>query len=444
MKWTFFIALMCSLMTTAQAEDIILTVYNRDLAVVKIADEMNFKKGRQTISLTGVADRIDPTSVRFSTGRDDVSIIEQNYRYDLVNSAKILQRYIDNTVTVRLKEGEMIEGTLLSAAGDVVIKSCEGKLNIISVDAVERYEFPDLPEGLITRPTLFWDMYSKKEARTPTEISYMTAGVSWHAEYTAVVGDDDTSLELSSWVSVENNSGTTFDDAVLKLVAGDIHRAPQAQPEFGKRMMLAETDAAPRGFEERGLFEYHLYELQQKTTISNAEIKQISLFDPVSTGVAKLFVYDIHRNPAKVAVAVEFVNAEQDGLGMPLPAGTVRVYKRDTDSGLELIGEDAIGHTPKNEKVRLNLGYAFDIVGERRVVESKRISQRVREDNVEISLRNRKDEPVQIIAVEHLRGDWDVRDSSHKHTKNDARTIEFTVTVKQDSETVITYTVRYR
>ena len=431
-------------LSAIHAEEISLTVYNRDLAVVKIADEMSFEKGRQTVTFTGVADKIDPTSVRFSAKEDGVNIIEQNYRYDLVNSKKILQRYIDNTIAVRLKDGELIEGALQSASGDVVIQGGDGKLNIVKGDAVERYEFPELPEGLVTRPTLFWEMYSKRAVgKTPTEVSYMTRGFSWHAEYTAVVDDDDSGLELSSWVSINNTSGATFNGASLKLVAGDIHRISEPRPRMKREMLAMQADeAAPGGFEERGLFEYHLYELQGKTTVNNAEIKQIALFDPAGVKANKLFVYNARKNTTKVSVNVEFTNSDKDGLGIPLPAGKVRVYKKDVDGGLEFVGEDTIDHTPKNEKAKLMLGYAFDIRGERKVTDSKRISQRIREETIEISLRNRKDEPVVVAVVENLWGDWEIRDSSMEYKKKDAYTVWFTVTVPADSEAAITYTFR--
>jgi len=429
--------------TVSYAEEVTLTVYNNDLAIVKMTNEMSFKKGHQTVSLTGVADKIDPTSVRFSAKRTDVTILEQNYRYDLASSDNVLRRYIDREIAVRLKTGELIEGMLQSVAGDVVVRSRDGKLNVVRTDAIERYEFPELPEGLVTRPTLFWEMFSRGDITTPTEVSYMTGGCSWHAEYTAVVSDDERQMELSSWVSIDNTSGATFHDATLKLVAGDIHRAETPAPAFTVKMMRDEAEApAPGGFEERGLFEYHLYALKGKTTIHNAEIKQVSLFEPASTKVEKQYVYDARKNDTKVSISVEFVNSEKDGLGMPLPAGVVRVYKRDVDGGLELVGEDRLDHTPKNETVRLMLGYAFDIVGERKQLEVKRISPRITEETVQISLRNRKDEPVRITAVERRWWDWEIIKSSIDYVKKDASTIEFTVNVPPDSEAVVTYTVR--
>ena len=427
-------------------DEISLTVYNEDMAIVKIGKEMNFKKGIQEIMFTGVADRIDPTSVRFSAFNDDVRIIEQNYRYDLVNSQKVLQRYIDREVTLLVKNGDVIEGILQSVTGDVVIKNRNNRLNIVKTDAIKRYDLPDLPDGLITKPTLFWKLYSTKEDKTNTEITYITGGFSWHAEYTAVISDDEKTMEISSWVSVDNNSGATYEDAALKLVAGDIHRVTPETPIY-KRQMISATageEEVPGGFEERELFEYHLYDLQRRTTVYNAEIKQISLFDPQRIHAQKRFVFDSRKDPLKVSVSMEFINSDKDGLGMPLPKGKVRVFKRDTDGSIEFIGEDSIDHTPKNEKVRLTLGKAFDLAAERRVLDTQRISPLVREQTIEISLRNRKTEPVSITAVEHLWGDWEILKTSHEYEKKDAYTAEFTVNVLEDSETKILYTVRFR
>ena len=428
------------------AEETSLTVYNKDMAIVKIVDSMNFIKGVQTISFTDVADRIDPTSVRFSDRNGKVRVIEQNYRYDLVNSRKVLQKYIDRDITIWIKEGDLIEGVLQSVTGDVVLKDKNGRVNIIQADAVERYDLPELPDGLITRPTLFWKLDSTQEGNVETEVSYITQGFSWHAEYTSVVSDDDKTMELSSWVSVDNKSGATFENAALKLVAGDVHRVTP-EPRYPRRVTLKaeaiEEDIAA-GFEERELFEYHLYDLQRLTTVNNAEIKQIALFDPTNVNAHKQFIFDSRKNPQKVSVSMEFTNSESDGLGMALPAGKVRVYKRDTDGSIEFVGEDALDHTPKNEKVRLMLGYAFDLVAERLVVDTRRISPRIREQTLEISLRNRKTEPVSITVVEHLWGDWEILKKSHDYKKKDAYTIEFTVDISPDSEMKITYTVRLK
>lgn len=438
--------ILMSAASPAVAAETALTVYNTDLAIVRIVDSMSFEKGVQAMAFTGVANRIDPTTVRFTAKNAGVTVVEQNYRYDLVDSRKVLERYIDRSVTLVVEGESVIEGVLLSVDGDIVLRDSSGRVNIVRLDAIERYDLPELPGGLVTRPTLVWTLHSERAATSETEISYMTGGFFWHAEYSAVISDDETKMEISSWVSVDNRSGASFENADLKLVAGDVHRtAPQMAPE-GRGMMksMVMEDASIQGFEERGLFEYHLYDLGRKTDIMNNEIKQISLFDPATSGAEKRFVYDSSRDAGKVSVGIEFANTEKNGLGMALPAGVVRVYKRDSDGAVEFVGEDRIGHTPKNEKVRLTLGKAFDIAAERNVTDVRRITDRVREQSVEIVFRNRKDENVTVTAVEKLWGDWEILDASHKYVKKDAYTVEFTVPVSADGESKVTYTFRMK
>ncbi len=420
-----------------------LTVYNNDLAVVKQTETLSLERGVQTRTLTGVPDRIDPTSVRFLPGGDGVTVLEQNYRYDLVNSTKVLERYLDTRISLVLEEdGGLVEGILKSVAGDIVLTADDGRTAIVRTDAVERFDLPALPDGLVTRPTLYWTLNSGRAGDARAEISYMTGGMSWHAEYTAVAADDERSLELSSWVSVENNSGGAYEDAALKLVAGDVNRVRPEPKMMRAAAPMALDEAEAGGFAERGLFEYHLYDLGRRTDIMNAEIKQIALFDPARADAEKRFVYDARKNADKVAVIMEFTNSGEDGLGMPLPAGKVRVFKRDTDGELEFVGEDSIDHTPRNERVRLMLGHAFDIAAERTVMDTRRISQRVREETVEIELRNRKEEAVRVTISEHMWGDWEILRSSHDHEKKDAYTAEWVVDVPADGEVTVTYSAR--
>ena len=318
----------CAAAYHSSADDLSVTVYNNDLAVVRDTRDMAFSKGTQTKTMTDVPERIDPTSVRFAVEGGGVDMIEQNYRYDLVNSQKVLRRYIDSAISIRLKEGDLIEGVLQSVAGDVVISTAGGRVEIVRLDAIERFSFPELPEGLITRPTLFWKLTSDRARTAPAEISYMSSGFEWHAEYTVVIAADEKSMDMTSWVSVHNNSGATYENADLKLVAGDVHRVRQPQIMRKDVMMAAEQERAG-GFEERGLFEYHLYDLQGQTTLQNAEIKQIALFPETMAKVKKVLVFDARKQPDAVTATVEFTNSEKDGLGIPLPAGKVRVYSRD-------------------------------------------------------------------------------------------------------------------
>jgi hypothetical protein len=411
---------------------------------VTVKDTMQLKKGLQTVTITGVAQLIDPTTVRLKSTGSTITVLEQNYRYDLATSQNVLERYLDKNVTLWVSDSSMIEGLLRSVAGDIVVSAGNG-IKIVKLDDVKAFDLPELPEGLVTRPTLVWNVSSEREGAVATELSYMTGGFNWHAEYTAVIAKDEKSMELSSWVSVQNQSGASFDNATLKLVAGDVNRAirtPAPRAYMAKTDMLQETAAA--GFEERSLFEYHIYELSGRTTVQNNEIKQIALFEPVTAKVEKRLVYDATRDPDNVLAVIEFTNSDRDGLGMPLPSGTVRVFTRDTDGTIQFVGEDTIDHTPKDDDVRLQLGSSFDLTAERRVMDSRRISDRIREDTIEIDLRNRKEEQVSVTVLERLWGAWDIVRSSDDMKKKDATSAECTVTVPAGEVKTISYTVRYR
>jgi hypothetical protein len=273
-------------------------------------------------------------------------------------------------------------------------------------------------------------------------VSYMTDGVTWHAEYVAVSSPDDKSLDLSGWVSIENQSGITYQGAKLKLVAGDVN---VIRPKLYRGGMAEDSQAlavaaAPQ-FEEKSFFEYHMYTLTRSSTLRNNQTKQISLFPPAAAKAEKLYVYDGAQDAGKINVRLECKNSKADGLGLPLPKGKVRVYKKDGDGSLEFIGEDEIDHTPADERIRLSLGNAFDLSGERVQKDTRKTGNRSRQDVIEIKLRNHKKEPVQITVVEHFWGDWKIDPATHPFVKKDASTAEFKVPVAMDGESVLTFTV---
>ncbi len=441
------ILILVLLVASALAADpqVAVTIYNDNLALVRQVGEMSFDKGVQEHKFVNVAAQIDPTSVHFKslTNADAISLLEQNYEYDLVGTDRLLQKYIDQKVTITIEEGMTETGTLLSSVGgDVVLQLDSGQIRAVKSSAIESIIFPDLPDGLITRPTLVWLVNADKAGAHTTEVSYLTGGINWHAEYVAVVNDKDTELDLAGWVSVENNSGAAYNDAKLKLVAGDVNRVQQApiRPVRKQMYAMAVADEAA-GFEEKEFFEYHLYTLQRPATIKNKQVKQVSLFEPQTAEVDKVYSYDGARNGKKVEVTLEFENKTENGLGMPLPKGKVRVYKNDADGSQEFIGEDAIDHTPKDETVRLTMGNAFDIVGERAVIDTKKISKRSTQHTVEITLRNHKDEKINVTVIERWWGDWQLIGSTPPVKKKTADRVEFNVAVPADGETTFEYTV---
>jgi len=421
--------------------------WSNDLALVKDVRQLELKNGITTLKFTDVAAAIDPTSVSFSVRNnpEQVQILEQNFQYDLVDTDKILSKYIDREIQVTTKEDQLFEGTLLSVTGGITLRGPDGGIRIISREGVRDMSFPELPEGLITRPTLVWLLDSDLSGKQPCEVRYLTKRINWHAEYVAIVNAKDDALNLAGWVSIDNRSGATYENAKLKLIAGDVHQVEEPRRFAPREMALATMGkAADQGFEEKAFFEYHLYTLTRPATVRDNETKQLSLFAPADVTARKIFTYEGWRDDKKVRVNLEFKNSQAAGLGIPLPKGKIRVMKADEDGSLEFIGEDMIDHTPKDEKVRVYLGNAFDIVGERKVKDQRRITDRVREDDIEISLRNRKEEAVTVTVSERLWGDWEIRQSSHEHRQKDAYTAEFDINLAAGQEVVLTYTVRYK
>lgn len=429
------------------ADEVSVTVYNSNLGVVHETRALSFEKGTGRVSFTDVPTQIDPTSVGFEItdpGKSAV-ILEQNYAYDLVSPEKIYSKYIDKKIDLFDKAGNMYSGILLSFAnGAFVLRDDAGKVQIIRLEQVVNANFPELPEGLITRPTLFWLYDSDFSGKADCEVSYQTAGIDWNAEYVGILSNDEKKLDLTGWSSINNRSGATYKDATLKLIAGDIHRAPtprqRAPMGMADEAVLMKASAA--GFEEKEFFEYHMYTLPRKATIADNEIKQIALFDPASTAIKKEFYYQPEMNATKVKVVIKFTNSKEAGLGIPLPAGRARIFKADDDGSMVLLGEDNIGHTPRDEEVKLTIGYAFDISAEEKVLNYNRISPQIDEREYEIDLRNHKKENVTIKIEKQLYGDWEVTQSSHEFNKKDANTLTFEVPVKADGKETIKYTVR--
>jgi hypothetical protein len=431
--------------SAVSAQDVSVTVYNQNRAVVRDVRKLELKSGVSTVSFKDVAARIDPTTVHFRPvlNPENLQVLEQNFEYDLASSQTILDKYVDQSIRLFTEKGAMYRGTLLSGAGDVVIQDSLGGVQVVQRAQIERFDFPKLPDGLITRPTLVWMVDNQGSVKQDVEVSYMTDGMNWHAEYVAVASSDDKSLDLSGWVSIENQSGIGYPNAKLKLVAGDVNIIqPPQEPMYRLQKLDVASASSVSQFDEKAFFEYHLYTLQRKADLLNNQTKQISLFPPAMTKVEKVFIYDGARNDKKINVRLEFKNGKTEGLGMPLPKGKVRVYKKDTDGSLEFIGEDQIDHTPVDEKIRLSLGNAFDLTGERVQKDIRKTGDQSQEITVEITLRNHKKDDVKITAVEHLWGDWKIKESNFPFVKKDANTAEFAVPVPAQKDTVLTYTAK--
>ncbi|HNW60470.1 MAG TPA: DUF4139 domain-containing protein [bacterium] len=444
--WLVPLMTMLPLLALAAEPKIAVTVYNEDLALVRETRTLKLVKGVQSYAFSGVAAQIDATSVHFRAvdAAAGITLLEQDYEFDLVGTERLLQKYIDEQVIVTAENGAVHSGQLLSAQdGDVVLLDGAGKVQALKAAKLQSIEFPSLPEGLRTRPTLVWQLDCTRAGDHEAEISYLTGGLSWHAEYVAVLDARESSAQLNGWVSIDNQSGATFNDARVKLIAGDVHRVEEERPV--RALYRAEaTMAMDSQFEEKALFEYHLYTLQRPATLRDKQIKQLSLFPAAQAAVAKLYSFDGAMDGTKVRVALEFRNSQDNGLGMPLPKGKVRVYKQDSDGAQEFIGEDRLDHTPKDEKVRLRIGNAFDIVGERIVRDVREVSPTSRQETVQIKLRNHKSEEVTVQVVEHFSGSWSFIGKTPMVVNKEAAKVEFQVRVPADQESSFEYTVLYK
>ncbi|MBM3307690.1 MAG: DUF4139 domain-containing protein [Candidatus Eisenbacteria bacterium] len=425
-----------------------LTVYNTDLALVKDARTIALEKGAQEVRFPDVAARIDPTSVHFRVlSGGEASVWEQNYRFDLASPWAILDKYLEKDIDVVTDDADLFAGRLVSFdQSGIVLDQGKGSGPIVTLnrDKLTYVRFPSLPAGLISRPSLVWKIGAASAGPRKVEVTYLTGGVSWHAEYVGVVSSDDRRVDLAAWVSVDNRSGATYENAQLDLVAGDVHRAPT--PLDGRRLAKADMVEAPAAapeFRSEELFEYHLYKLDTPATVADREIKQLAFFPSTGVAVAKVLELDAWKG-GDVRVLLEFPNSKASGIGRPLPAGTVRMYKEDSTRALQFIGEDRIGHTPVDENVSLYLGNAFDVKAERKQTDARRISGRVREEDWEIVIRNHKKEDVVVRVVEHPYGFWTITSATHEHVKKEAYRVEFSVPAKAGGEAVLRYTVRYQ
>ena len=367
-----------------EAEGVSLTVYNSNIALVKDNRKIALKQGRNTQKFTDVASSIDATSVHFKSLTDPqgVQILEQNYEYDLVSASKLLEKYIDQPIEIITQDDNSYRGTLMSY-DDVNVVVAEnaktGPINMVLRRNIRDIKFGKLPTGLITKPTLVWELACNKAGDHLCKLTYITRNVKWQADYVMVTAADDKSVDLSGWVTVNNRSGATYKNAGLKLIAGDVHRVTARPPMEGRTAGIRTKAAAKPEFAEKAFFEYHMYTLGRRTTIKDRQTKQISLLAAEGVAAKKVYVYNGARYGKKVRVNMEFWNKKECNLGIPLPKGKIRVYKADTDGSLEFIGEDLIDHTPKDEKVRAFLGNAFDLVGERAQMKTRKISRREQE-----------------------------------------------------------------
>ena len=445
--------------TLADQQSVAITIYNSNTGLVKDTRLIHLNTGVQELKFMDVAGKIDPATVYIKSPAEGMSlkILEQNYEYDLVNQQKLLEKFIGQKVELawvnpESKKETIVEATLLSTQGGNIFQVGDK----ISIGHPGRILLPKIPENLSLQPALFWLLENKLAKPQRLEVTYLTSGINWKADYLAILNPSDTLLDLLGWVTIENRSGAIYRNALLQLVAGDVQRVREEKRVDRAMPMMAAKEAAPQPqFREESFFEYHLYTLDRATTIRDNETEQMVLFSAPQVPVYKLFIFqgqphfywtrvEPRGQKQKVGVFLELMNRPENHLGMPLPRGTVRVYKEDKDGTLQFAGEDRIDHTAKNEKVKVKIGEAFDVLGERIQTDYKHLDSKLYEVAFEVSLRNQKSEDIKILVEEPIPGDWEMLSNTHPYEKVQANLIRFQVPIGKNQEVKIRYKVRFR
>ncbi|HEV2178454.1 MAG TPA: DUF4139 domain-containing protein [Terriglobia bacterium] len=450
--------------TESDQKQVAVTVYNSNIALVRDVRRVDLPSGEVNLRFMDIAAKVNPATVHIvsQTAPKELTVLEQDYEYDLLNPQKLLNKYVGKEVTlVRRRwenmstKEEEVQATLLADNDNQPVWKVGGQI-VTGMDA-DRYVFPDLPGNLYSKPTLIWLLDNRHAGEQTVEAQYLTDGLNWNADYVLTVATDQKSADLNGWVTVVNQTGAEFRNALLQLVAGAVHRVEQTVPRamdvLRPRAGLA---AAPPPFQQEAISEYHLYTLSRPTTLQDNETKQISLLAANGFPIEKHFevsgqtyYYQNQTTPGApikdpVEVHLKFKNSEATGLGMPLPAGTVRVYQNDSKGRAQFIGEDSIGHTPKDEKLDLHIGNAFDVVEERKQTDYQKIDRHTSEMAFEITLRNHKPDPIMVEVNEPFGGDWTIEDSSFKYEKTSAFSARFMVPVAANGTSVLKYRVRVR
>jgi hypothetical protein len=444
----------------ADREKVALTVYNSNFALVREERRVSLGTGRVALAYEDVSAHVQPATVHLRSldAADALSVLEQNYRYDLLTPETLLKKYVGRRLKIaryneKLGQDEVKDAELLAVENGPVLR-IDGE--VVTGD-VGRFIFPELPASLLARPTLVWLLDSTR-AEQKVELSYLSANLSWHADYVLVLDPSDTRGDMSGWVTLDNQSGTSFPGAQLSLVAGDVQRVappPPAPPPFPEAEQSVADAAGGAGFRQEALFEYHLYTLERPADVLDKEQKQVSLLEAHGIELKKKLVFGGNAyslqsqwrgetKNQKVSVFVVLDNSEAKGLGMPLPAGIVRVYKADSAGAQQFIGEDSIDHTPRDEEIEVKLGEAFDVVGDRRQLSWKALGKCSGESAWQVELKNHKDGAARVEVLETANGDYEVVESSHPVLRRDATSFAFEVDVPARGAVKVMYRVRVR
>ena len=440
--------------------ELAVTVYNSDIALVRDVRNISLGRGTSDLHFMDIAATVNPATVHFRslTEPSRVSVVEQNYEYDLLDPDKLLRKYIGRDVTlVRTRptgngsrEEEVTARLLSYNTGPVWRVNGE----IVTGLHADHIRFPELPGNLYSRPTLIWTLDNSGAERHRVEASYLAGRMAWNADYVLTVARDDKAADIDGWVTLQNNSGTQFKNANLQLVAGDLNRVRNELMKMTLDAAAPMARAAESRMSQEAFSDYHLYTLARKTSINNAETKQVSMLGASGFPVQKRYVVSgqnfYYRNaqhpgsPLKdiVQVFYQFKNEEATGLGLPMPAGVVRVYQADSKGGIQFVGEDRINHTPKNETLNLKIGNAFDVVCERKQTDFQKIASGIYEVEYEVTLRNQKATGITVEVNEPIGGTWTMLRSTFNWTRTDAWAAQFMVPVSSEGQAVLRYRVR--
>ncbi len=419
------------------APDIV--IYNDDFALVRQRVQLNLDRGLSDLALEGVPPRVDSTSVRLSG--EGFAVRRQGVRANLWNSDKVFRRFLGDSLVFRIGN-RAYHGVLAGIDGDELFIQRRDSTDVLMMQRrsqLSEVEFPGRL-ALATRPSLWWRVESAKGGERPATLSYLMSGLRWEADYTAVLDVIGKTVEWSGWATIVNKVGASFSGARLSLVAGEVNRAGAS---VGRGQELEQAPAGPVAKGPAEFFAYHVYPVAEPIDLDASGMAQVAIVPPAIVSARRTYRYDGARDGSKVLVSTEFGNEPKEGLGVPLPAGRVRVYAFDASGALTLAGEDRIPHTAAGERVRILSGVAFDLVGERTRLAHARVSRSVTEDQFRIRIRNRSAKDAVVTVVENLYGNWEISEKSSSFRKKDAETVEFDVNVGAGKEATLTYTARF-
>ncbi len=446
MKKIILILMVVSCLSLTALED--LTIFNNNLVLVKTGIKLNLKKGTQSIFYDEIPSGIDPASVILKNDNTNISLLTQNYEYDIASAEKILMKYIGEQITVHTKDNKQLKGDLQFAgfSNIGIIDNTTKKLYVLSDKQINYIEYPGVPDNFYLKPTLQWLIGSDKKGKADFDFSYLSSGMSWEVTYNCVYNEKNEKLSITPWVTINNRTGKAFSDARIKLMAGDVKKVQEYGRAKGGRgyKSLEFADASQSfnemEFEEKSFADYHLYTLNQRVNVANNQVKQITMFPEKSVKAEKIYKYTTHAQ--KLKSVIRFKNTEENGLGLPLPKGTVKMYQEDkADNQMEFIGEDRIDHTPKKEKVDLVTGSPFDIIAKTTVLNTNNTRHSTTSD-YKVVVKNRSDKKVKVFIEHYIYGDWNVSNYKAKFKKLNARTIQFEIELAPDSEKEVTWTQR--